>query len=252
MFLFDTIKTYLDRLKPIGRLGTRELRHEKIRLEHMEGRLGEEVDRLERLKRVLFLRGKGETEAGRLTLARKIKELDARARAKDENRALCREHIRILSRLLEIKEREELRRELHAALPAAWRFRQKLTEWVGGAMAWESREWGQGIAMRESDELGAGSVSGRGVGQGSRDDRGGDGGCPRGRGGRRCGGGCRGISPDRGPSPARWEHARASLKNLSSCRSQWSIPPQADSGQNCSQGPRRSDRLKLTIGLRSR
>jgi hypothetical protein len=152
MFLFDTIKAYLDRLKPIGRLGTRELRHEKIRLEHMEGRLGEEVDRLERLKRVLFLRGKGETEAGRLTLARKIKELDARARAKEGNRALCREHIRILSRLLEIKEREELRRELHAALPAAWRFRQKLTEWVGGAMAWESREWGQGIAMRESDE----------------------------------------------------------------------------------------------------
>jgi hypothetical protein len=152
MFLFDTIKTYLDRLKPIGRLGTRELRHEKIRLEHMEGRLGEEVDRLERLKRVLFLRGKGETEAGRLTMARKIKELDARARAKEGNRALCREHIRILSRLLEIKECEELRRELHASMPAAWRFRQKLTEWVGGAMAWESREWGQGIAMRESDE----------------------------------------------------------------------------------------------------
>jgi hypothetical protein len=152
MFLFDTIKTYLDHLKPIGRLGTRELRHEKIRLEHMEGRLGEEVDRLGGLKQALFLRGKEETEAGRLTLARKIKELDARARAKEENRALCREYIRILSRLLEIKEREELRRELHAALPLAWRFRQKLTEWVGGAMFWESRERDQGIAMRESDE----------------------------------------------------------------------------------------------------
>jgi len=156
MFLFDTIKTYLDRLKPIGRLGTRELRHEKIRLEHMEGRLGEEVDRLGGLKRILFLRGKGETEAGRLTLARKIKELDARARAKEENRALCREYIRILSRLLEIKEREELRRELHAALPAACRFRQKLTKWMGGATAWEPREWGRGIAIREPDECSLG------------------------------------------------------------------------------------------------
>jgi hypothetical protein len=152
MFLFDTIKTYLDRLKPIGRLGTRGLRHEKIRLEHMEGCLGAEIDRLERLKRVLFLRGKGETEAGRLTLARKIKELDARARAKEQNRTLCREHIRILSRLLEIKEREELRRELNAALPAAWRFREKLTEWVGRAIAWGSLEWDPGIVMRESDE----------------------------------------------------------------------------------------------------
>ena len=64
MFLFDMIKTYLDRLKPIGRLGTRELRHEKIRLEHMEGRLGEEVDRLERLKRVLFLRAKVRPKQG--------------------------------------------------------------------------------------------------------------------------------------------------------------------------------------------
>jgi len=152
MFCFDTVKTYLDRLKPIGRLGTRALRHEKIRLEHMEGRLGEEIERLERLKQALFLRGKGETEAGRLTLARKIKELDARARAKDENRSLCREHIQILSRLLAVKEREKLRRELHAALPAGWRFRQKLTEWVGEAMSWESREWGRGIARRESEQ----------------------------------------------------------------------------------------------------
>jgi hypothetical protein len=152
MLFFDTIKRYLNRLKPIGRLGTKELRHAKFRLEHLEGRLGEEIDRLGRLERALFLRGKGETEAGRLTLARKIKELDARAWAKDQNLALCREHIRILEGLLETREREELRRELHAALPVAWRLREKLTAWIETAMGWESLEWDQGSAMRESDE----------------------------------------------------------------------------------------------------
>jgi hypothetical protein len=153
MFLFDTIKLYIDRLRSIGQFGTKKLRHEKIRLEHLDGRMGEEIDRIGRLKRALFLRGKGEPGAARLSLARKIKELDARVRAKDENRFLCREHIGMLSRLLEVKEREKLRRELQPALPVAWRFRQKLTEWVRGAMAWEPREWGQAIAKWEPDEL---------------------------------------------------------------------------------------------------
>ena len=116
----------------------------------MEGRPGEEIDRLGRLKQDLFLRGKGETEAGRLTLA-EDEGTRGQGAGQGRNRALCREHIRILSTHGD-QGCEDLRRELHAALPAAWRFRQKPTEWVGGAVAWESREWGPRIAMRESDE----------------------------------------------------------------------------------------------------
>jgi hypothetical protein len=152
MFLFDMIRNYLHRLRFTGRFGTKALRHEKIRLEHLDGRLAQEIDRLRHLQRALFLRGKSETQAARFTLARKIKEFDARARAKEENRSLCRQQIQIVSNLLESAESKELHHKLRAALPPTLRVRQELAQWVGAAMAWESPDWNQEFATREPDE----------------------------------------------------------------------------------------------------
>jgi hypothetical protein len=152
MLSFDAVNKYLSRLKPIDWVGTRALRYEKIRLERVEQRLGAESDRLKKLKWVLFLRGMQETETARLSLAWKIKELDARARARDVNRSICCEHVRFLSRRLEIKEREELRRELYAASPVNRRLQHKLAEWVRGAIGGQSLVWDQVFALRDSDE----------------------------------------------------------------------------------------------------
>lgn len=151
MFIFDTIKNCFHCLGLFGRPGTKELRHEKIRLERMEERVGEEIVRLARLQQVLFRRGVGEIAAARPSLARKIKDLNARVRAKHQNQALCREHIQILSRLLEFREREGLRCKLHAALPVGPWLRQGLAEWMGRATPWDSRERDPGMNPREGD-----------------------------------------------------------------------------------------------------
>ena len=153
MFLLDSIRRFFVGASPIEGRATRRLRHQRIRLEHLERRLAHEGERLDNLKRALFLRAKGESRTGRVTLARKIKELDARKRATDENQVLCRSQIRVLSRLMDLKERDELRRELHATLPFAWRLRRRLTGWARIAMAWTSSDWDAAIAMWGSHEL---------------------------------------------------------------------------------------------------
>ena len=113
MALFDGIKELLGGRKGIDRLGIDELKHEKIRLEQMERRLSREVDQIEARKGDLFIKGKDETSSrGRLALARKIKELDSNARAKEQQLAFFHKHLRIVDGLLQIKENMALLKQL--------------------------------------------------------------------------------------------------------------------------------------------
>jgi hypothetical protein len=113
MALFDGIKGLLSGRKGIDRIGVDALKHEKIRLEQMERRVSREMDSIETRKHELFLKGKDETSSRqRLALARKIKELDSSARAKEQQLAFFHKHLRIIDGLLQIKENMALLKEL--------------------------------------------------------------------------------------------------------------------------------------------
>ena len=113
MSLLDKIKDMVGQRKGIDRLSVDELKQEKIRLEQMERRVSREVDNTEARKHDLFLKGKDETSSRQqLALARKIKELDARARSKGQQLAFFHKHLRIIDGLLQIKENMELLKEL--------------------------------------------------------------------------------------------------------------------------------------------
>ncbi|MFV2068499.1 MAG: hypothetical protein ACC645_16135 [Pirellulales bacterium] len=113
MSLIDGIKGLLSGKKGIDKLSVDELKHEKIRLEQMERRVGREVEKLEEQKHAVFVKGKDETSSRQqLALARKIKELDSQARAKDQQLAFFHKHLRIVGGLLQIKENMETLRDL--------------------------------------------------------------------------------------------------------------------------------------------
>lgn len=113
MSLFDKIKGALGGRKGIDRVSIDELKQEKIRLEQLERRVSREVDGLESKKHDLFLKGKDEASSRQqLALARKIKELDGRARSKGQQLAFFHKHLRIVDGLLQIKESMELLKEL--------------------------------------------------------------------------------------------------------------------------------------------
>jgi len=113
MTLLDDIKGLFSRRRGIDRVSIDELKHEKIRLEQVERRISRDVDTLEAHKHELFLKGKDETSSRqRVALARKIKELDARARSKSQQLAFFHKHLRIIDGLLQIKENIDLVRQL--------------------------------------------------------------------------------------------------------------------------------------------
>jgi len=113
MALWEGFRDLFGRKKGIERVNVDELKHEKIRLEQLQRRVGNEVDQIEAHKNDLFMKGKDETSSRqRLALARKIKELDARAHAKSQQLAFFHKHLRIVDGLLQIKENLELLREL--------------------------------------------------------------------------------------------------------------------------------------------
>lgn len=109
----DEIRQRLGRKRGIDRVSVEELKREKIRLEQVDRRVSHEVDQIETLKHELFLKGKDETSSRqRLALARKIKELDARAQGKQQQLGFFHKHLRIVDGLLQIKENIELLKEL--------------------------------------------------------------------------------------------------------------------------------------------
>jgi hypothetical protein len=113
MSLFNGIRDLFSGRKGIERVSIEELKREKIRLEQKDRLVGKEMDNLESEKHRLFLKGKDESSSRqRLALARKIKELDDRVRAKERDVAFFHKHLRIVDGLLQIKERMALLKEL--------------------------------------------------------------------------------------------------------------------------------------------
>jgi hypothetical protein len=113
MSFIDKIKGMMGGRKGIERMSVDDLKREKIRLEQLERRVSGEVDTVEKRKGDLFEKGKNETSSRqKIALARKIKELDARGRAKGQQLAFFHKHLRIVDGLLQIKENMDLLKEL--------------------------------------------------------------------------------------------------------------------------------------------
>jgi len=113
MDILGSIKGILTGKKRLDRIPLDALRKERVRLEQIEQRVGREVEELERRKQELFAEGKDEPSKRRqIALARKIKELDGAARAKDRQLALISRQIRIVGGLAAIKENRQMVQDL--------------------------------------------------------------------------------------------------------------------------------------------
>lgn len=113
MEILDRIKGLLTGKRRLDKISLDELRKERLRLEQIEQRISADVDDLERHKGELFAKGKDESSRRQqVVLARKIKELDAAARAKDRQLAMISRQTRIVAGLAAIKENHEMARDL--------------------------------------------------------------------------------------------------------------------------------------------
>ena len=113
MEILDTIKGLFTGKKGLDKVTVDELRMERIRMEQVEQRVGREVDGLEARKRELFAKGRDESsQRQQVSLARKIKELDAAVQAKDRQLALISRQMRILSGFSIIKENQALVKDM--------------------------------------------------------------------------------------------------------------------------------------------
>ena len=109
MEILGAIKGLFSGKKRLDKITTDELRKERIRLEQVEQRITREVEELEVRKRELFVKGRDESsQRQQVALARKIKELDAGAQAKDRQLAMISRQTRILSGLQILKENQAL------------------------------------------------------------------------------------------------------------------------------------------------
>jgi len=90
-----------------------ELRKERIRLEQTEMGLVEEVEQIEAQKQELFSQGAAEkSQRLQLIAARKIKELDAKAKQRDKGLTVVSHKARVLSGLISIKENEAILQDM--------------------------------------------------------------------------------------------------------------------------------------------
>lgn len=113
MAILDAIKGLLMGKRRLDKISIDELRKERIRLEQVEQRIGRDVDGLESRKRDLFAKGRDEaSQRQQIAMARKIKELDATAQAKDRQLAMISRQLRILSGFSMIKENQALVKDL--------------------------------------------------------------------------------------------------------------------------------------------
>ena len=109
MEILGAIKGLFSGKKRLDKITTDELRKERIRLEQVEQRITREVEDVEARKRELFVKGRDESsQRQQVALARKIKELDAGAQAKDRQLAMISRQTRILSGLQILKENQAL------------------------------------------------------------------------------------------------------------------------------------------------
>jgi hypothetical protein len=109
MEILGAIKGLFSGKKRLDKISMDELRKERIRLEQVEQRITREIDDLEARKRELFAKGRDEaSQRQQVALARKIKELDASAQAKDRQLAMMSRQTRILSGMQILKENQAL------------------------------------------------------------------------------------------------------------------------------------------------
>jgi hypothetical protein len=113
MDIMAAIKGMFAGKKRLDKVTMDELRKERISLEQIEQRIGRDVDELEQRKQQLFVKGRDEpNQRQQISLARKIKELDATAQAKDRQLAMISRQLRVLAGLAAIKENQSLVKEL--------------------------------------------------------------------------------------------------------------------------------------------
>ena len=96
-----------------NKISADEIRQERIRLEQVEMKILKEVEGIEKEKKELFSQGTQESSQRiQLILARKIKELDAKAKGMDKQLAMVSRQSRVLSGLTILKENESLLKEM--------------------------------------------------------------------------------------------------------------------------------------------
>ncbi len=109
MAIVDSIKGLLHRKGSLKNITALELRRERMALEQEESRISSDVEKLEREKQQLFLRGKDEaSERQRRILATKIKQRDSEAASADKRLRFVSRQLRVINGLIQIKENERL------------------------------------------------------------------------------------------------------------------------------------------------
>lgn len=113
MELLNTFKQWFSGKKTLDRIPVDDIRKERLRLEQVEQRFTREVEDLEKRKQELFAKGKDESsQRQQILLARKIKELDAAAQAKDRQLAMISRQIRVLTGFMMLKENSQMVKEM--------------------------------------------------------------------------------------------------------------------------------------------
>jgi hypothetical protein len=111
--LRNGLHSLLGTKRKFSKIALDEIRKERIRLEQAELKLLDEVTSLEAEKKELFSKGAGEgSQRLQLVMARKIKELDSRAKGRDKQLAMVSRQLRVLSGMGMLKENEALTKEM--------------------------------------------------------------------------------------------------------------------------------------------
>ena len=113
MGLFGKLMSRFSRTRHLGQVSYDDLRKERLRLEQIEHRIGSEMEEIETRKKQLFEEGRDTgNQRQQLLLARRIKDLDTQARAKEDQLKRVAQQARVVGGLMVIKENEKLTAEL--------------------------------------------------------------------------------------------------------------------------------------------
>ncbi len=113
MSLWQGLAGLFGRRKTIDQISSDELKRERIALEQTQRRVQREIDNLEARKHELFLKGKDAASSReRVELAQQIWDLESAIREKAKDLDLVHKNLRIVTGLLQLKERMDLIRRL--------------------------------------------------------------------------------------------------------------------------------------------
>ena len=99
--------------RDFNKVSADEIRQERIRLEQVEMKILKEVEGIEKEKKELFSQGTQESSQRiQLISARKIKELDAKAKGMDKQLSMVSRQSRVLSGLTILKENQSILKEM--------------------------------------------------------------------------------------------------------------------------------------------